>query len=101
MCGSLRLGWTFSLATQVTPVAALIPGALVGPFAEAIFPGPLRILNKRQPSCWRCRLAQLNIRRQMHNLINSPPIAGAWKEGKNPVTVHGVLFRIETGMLEV
>ena len=36
----------------------------------------------------------------MHNLINSPPIAGAWKE-HNSVTVHGVLFRIETGLLEV
>ena len=47
-----------------------------------------------------CRLAELNVRRQVHNLVNSPPITQAWKEGR-PITVHGVMFRIETGLLEV
>ena len=46
------------------------------------------------------RLATLNVRRQVHNLINSPPISGAWKEGRD-LSVHGVMFRIETGLLEV
>ena len=36
----------------------------------------------------------------MYNLVNSPPIVGAWKAGQ-PLTVHGMLFRIETGLLEV
>jgi len=40
------------------------------------------------------------VRRQVHNLINSPPISGAWKEGRD-LSVHGVMFRIETGLLEV
>ena len=38
--------------------------------------------------------------RSVYNLVNSPPVVGAWMKGE-PLTVHGMIFRIETGLLEV
>ena len=42
----------------------------------------------------------LNVMRGVQNLIGSPQIAGAWEAGQ-AVTVHGVIFRLETGLLDV
>ena len=63
--------------------------------------GTVQVSAAAAPPLRRSRPAQtLNVRRQVHNLINSPPVSGAWKEGRD-LSVHGVMFRIETGLLEV
>jgi carbonic anhydrase len=45
------------------------------------------------------KLAELSVVRSVYNLVNSPPVVGAWMKGE-PLTVHGMIFRIETGLLE-
>jgi len=45
-------------------------------------------------------LAQLNVMKQVQNVCNSAPVQRAWASGQ-ALTVHGVIFVIEHGTLEV
>ena len=46
-----------------------------------------------------CRLAELNVRKQVHNVCTSPAVQRAWEEGKS-LSVHGFLLVVEDGTLQ-
>lgn len=52
------------------------------------------------PPPFPCRLAELNVKRQVFNVCTSPAVQRAWEEGKS-LSVHGFMFVVEKGILVV
>ena len=44
------------------------------------------------------RLVELNVQEQVHNLARTPVVQAAWADGR-PLRLHGVVYRLEEGLL--
>lgn len=47
-----------------------------------------------------CRLAELNVIRQVFNVCSSPIVQAAWDAG-TPLIVHGLVYSLKDGLLKV